>query len=336
MDAFDAIPDPVVIDILNKVGDVKTLIRCRSVSKRFNSLATQSDSLLLQLDQILGTTTTTDSDSEIDSPISNFFRSLFKSIHGLLPPIFSKSVNPDQILTRSPKTPAQILSRFERIRNLEVELYGGDVKLEKGAAVKWKAEFGETLKSCVIVAYRSATVNTTASSAVDGGVTGVESDSEFVCGLKTRVVWTISALMAASTRHYLMKDLVKDHKEMEKLTVIDREGEGTVVMNAAGMKEYRETAAREIEKGVERVRERTVVPSVRMSMRHAPSLKLKSGICLEAATLVIVRPTGVVSDDDDVELATEAFAGDGGECMYGEAVTALLKRRRNVLEMNSF
>ncbi|XP_010428925.1 PREDICTED: F-box protein At1g78100 [Camelina sativa] len=333
MDAFDAIPDPVVIDILNKVGDVKTLIRCRSVSKRFNSLATQSDSLLLQLDQILGTT---DSDPEIDSPIASFFRSLFKSIHGFLP-IFPKPADPAEILTRSPKTPAQILVGFERIRNLEVELYGGDVKLEKGAAVKWKAEFGKTLKSCVIVAFRSATVNTTpaatAAVVVDGAV---ESDSEFVCGLKTRVVWTISALMAASTRHYLMRDLVKDHKEMEKLTVRDREGEGTVVMDAAGMKEYRETEAREDDKGIERVGERTVVPSVRMSMRHAPSLMLKSGICLEAATLVVVRPSGVASDDNDAELVTEAFAGDGGDCMYGEAVTALLKRRRNVLEMNSF
>ncbi|KFK42192.1 hypothetical protein AALP_AA2G223400 [Arabis alpina] len=338
MDSFDSIPDPIVIDILNKVSDVKTLIRCRLISKRFNSLSTQSDSLLLQLDQILGATVTTDS----DSPISNFFKSIFKSIHCLLPPIFSKSIDPSQILTRSPKTPAQILSKFERIRNLEVELYGGDVKLEKGAAVKWKAQFGETLKTCVIVAYRSATVNTTTETVTE---TTTETDSEFVCGLKTRVVWTISALMAASTRHYLMKDLVKEHKEMEKLTVYDRDGEGTVVMNAIGMKEYRETAAREmareIEKGVvERVaKERTVVPSVRMSMRHAPSLKLKSGICLEAATLVVVRPSGggVVSDDDnDVELATEAFAGDGGDCMYGEAVTALLKRRRNVLEMNSF
>ncbi|KAG7590539.1 F-box-like domain superfamily [Arabidopsis suecica] len=333
MDAFDAIPDPVVIDILNKVGDVKTLIRCRSVSKRFNSLATQSDSLLLQLDQILGAT---ESDSEIDSPIASFFRSLFKSIHGLLPS-FSKPANTDEILTRSPKTPAQILAGFERIRNLEVELYGGDVKLEKGAAVKWKAEFGKTLKSCVIVAFRSATVNTSAATESTAVVDGsVESDSEFVCGLKTRVVWTISALMAASTRHYLMRDLVKDHKEMEKLIVRDREGEGTVVMDAAGMKEYRETEARGDDKTLERVGERTVVPSVRMSMRHAPSLMLKSGICLEAATLVVVRPTGVASDDNDVELVTEAFAGDGGDCMYGEAVTALLKRRRNVLEMNSF
>ncbi|KAG2313542.1 hypothetical protein Bca4012_028090 [Brassica carinata] len=313
MDAFDAIPDPVVIDILNKVRDVKTLIRCRSVSKRFNSLATESDSLLLQLDQI------GESDSEIDSPITSFLRSLFKSIHGF----FSRPAEPNQII---PRTPVQILAGFDRIRNLEVELHGGDVKLQKGAAVKWKAEFGESLKSCVIVAFRSATVNDP--SAIDGD--DAETVSEFVSGLKTRVVWTISALIAASTRHYQMRDLVKEHREMKRLTVRDGDGEGTVVMDAAGMKEYRETEARGDEKGS---RERTVVPSVRMSMRHAPSLKLKSGIRLEAATLVVVRPSGVASDSgDDAELATGAF----GDCMYGEAVTALLKRRRNLLEMNSF
>ncbi|XP_056849988.1 F-box protein AUF1-like [Raphanus sativus] len=322
MDAFDAIPNHVIIDILNRVGDVKTLIRCRSVSRRFNSLATQSDSLLLQLDQILGAG---ESEPEINSPVSSFFRSIFKSINGLLP-IFSTSAKPAE----TPKSPAQILAGFNRIRSLDVELYGGDANLEKGAAVKWKAEFGETLKSSVIVAFRSATVN---ESATESPVNAAETDSEFVCGLKTRVVWTINALMAASTRHHLMRDVVKEHREMERLTVRDREGEGTVVMDAAGMKEYRETEARADEKGFERVKERTEMPNVRMSMRHAPLLKLKSGICLEAATLVVVRPSGVTSDDNDAELATEAFAAD---CMYGEAVMSLLKRRRNVLEMNSF
>ncbi|KAF3535891.1 hypothetical protein F2Q69_00020336 [Brassica cretica] len=77
MDAFDAIPNHVVIDILNKVADVKTLIRCRSVSKRFNSLAAQSDSLLLQLDQIFAAA---ESEPEVNSPVASFFRSIFKSI----------------------------------------------------------------------------------------------------------------------------------------------------------------------------------------------------------------------------------------------------------------
>lgn len=103
-----------------------------------------------------------------------------------------------------------------------MELHGGDVKLEKGAVVKWKTKFGESLKSCVVVAFRSATVNN--ASAIDGD--DGETDSEFVSGIKTHVVWTIRALMAVSTRHYRMKDLVKERKEMEKLAVRDGDGEG--------------------------------------------------------------------------------------------------------------
>ncbi|XP_010521192.1 PREDICTED: F-box protein At1g78100-like [Tarenaya hassleriana] len=323
MDVFDHLPDPLVSEILNKVDDVKTLVRCRSVSKRFNSFVPQSESLVLRLDP--------ESDTEFDSPVIGFFRSLFKSL-------FPRHANP----TRPPKNPAQILSGFDRIRNLEMVLPGGDIKLEKGAAVRWKAEFGKTLRSCVIVAFRSVTVSTEYTGDVDGGVTAAESDAEFVSGLKTRVVWTISALMAASARHFLVREVAKEHKGMEYVVLRDTEGEGTVVMDAEGIREYA-AAARGGDDGAERLgdeeRGRTVVPSVRMSMRHAPSLRLKSGICLEGATLVVVRPSGAYTAEvaGDAELATSAFAGDnGGESMYGEAVAALLKCRRNVLEMNSF
>ncbi|KFK22454.1 hypothetical protein AALP_AAs51263U000100 [Arabis alpina] len=90
------------------------------------------------MNYIFGITTTTDCDSDIDSLISSFFRSVFKSIHGFLP-ILSKPVDSSQILTRSMKN--------------------ADVKLEKSAAVKWKAEFDETVKICVIVAYHSTHMN---------------------------------------------------------------------------------------------------------------------------------------------------------------------------------
>ncbi|ESQ34572.1 hypothetical protein EUTSA_v10010014mg [Eutrema salsugineum] len=324
MDVFDGLPDPIVVDILNKVGDVRTLLRCSSLSKRFNSLIPQSESLFLRLHHQT-------SESHSDSPVvvGNIFQSLFKSFHGLIS-LFSKPAKPIQTTNLSPNIPSKILSRFDRIKNLEVELPAGDVKLEKGAAVKWKAEFGKTLKSCVVVAFQSAATVSSSSS-------GDESDAEFVAGLKTRVVWTISALMAASTRHYLMSEVVKEHEEMESLVVRDGGGEGTVVMESKGLREFRKTEEEargedEEEKRVVKNR-RSVVPSVRMSMRHAPSLKLKSGICLESATLVVVRPNEDYSDVGDDELATEAFAGD---CMYGEAVVALLKRKKNPLEMNSF
>lgn len=324
MDVFDGLPDAIIVDILNKVGDVRTLLRCSSLSKRFNSLVPQSESLILRLNQV-GTT-----ESQPDSPVSNIFTSVLKSFHGLCS-LFSKPAKPIPIKNLSPNIPSEILSPFDRVKNLEVELPGGDASLEKGAAVKWKAEHGETLETLVVFAFRSASTESSPAAASSDG----ESDAEFVTGLKTRVMWTISALMAASTRHFLMSQVVKEHEEMESLVIRDRGGEGTLVMGTEGLREFRKMEAARGEAAVdERVeKNRSVVPSVRMSMRHAPSLKLKSGICLESATLVIVRPSEGYSDDGDDELATEAFAGN---CMYGEAVVALLKCKKNALEMNSF
>lgn len=92
-------------------------------------------------------------------------------------------------------------------------------------------------------------------------------------------------------------------------------------MDAAGMKERRETEAHVDEKGSCGC---TVFASVRMSMRHAPSVK--------AVMLVVVR-LSCADDGEDAEQAMEVF----GSCsMYREAVTALLKRKKNVLEMNFF
>ncbi|KAL0699852.1 hypothetical protein Bca4012_055974 [Brassica carinata] len=326
MDVFDGLPDAIVVDILNKVGDVKSLHRCSTLSKRFNSLVPQSESLFLRLNQLA----TTDTESRPDSPVSKIFQTLVKPFQGFLLSLFSKPAKPTRYTNLSPVVPSKILSRFDRIKNLEVELPGADVSLEKGAAVKWKAEFGKTLKTCVVVAFRSASTVSSSPSSLDG-----ESDAEFVSGLKTRVVWTIGALMAASTRHFLMSEVVKEHKEMESLVMHDVGGEGTVVMGSEGLGEFRKREEARVEEAEERVMKnrRSVVPNVRMSMRHAPSLKLKSGITLESATLVIVRPSEDYSNVGDDELATEAFAGN---CMYGEAVVALLKRKKNTLEINSF
>ncbi|KAJ8771635.1 hypothetical protein K2173_026812 [Erythroxylum novogranatense] len=313
MDAFDRLPDSLILLIFNYVSDIKTLISCRSISKRFNSLVRQTESLLLKVDCVISPDS--DSDSDSDSLLFSVLRSLLNSLHGFLLP----HRKPPRALT----SPAQILCHFDSIRRLEIELPAGDLKLEKSAIVKWKAEFGKTLKSCVILGFRS----------------GGESDelsSDFTGGLKTRVVWTISALIAASARHYLLREVVRAHSQMERLVLTDRDEEGTVVMYREGLKESRISIA-EAAGGEEWPEtKRTVVPSVRMRMRHAPRLELKSGCRVEAATLVVVRAccggAHECGDAEDTELAMGAFAGE----VYAEAVQALLDYKGYLLEMNSF
>ncbi|KAB2023784.1 hypothetical protein ES319_D06G043000v1 [Gossypium barbadense] len=302
MDGFDQLPDSLILLIFNSVSDVKSLIRCRSVSKRFNSLVPQTDSILLKIDRVIS------SESDSDS----LFLTLLKSFFNFILPKPTQSPLPNRTHTY----PAQILSRFQRIRELHVELPAGDLQLEKGTVVKWRAEFGETLKTCVIFGFRLGH---------DGNY-----ETEFAGGLKRRVMWTISALMAASVRHFLLREVVREHKGMEELVITDREGEGEVVMEEQGLREWRE--ARESHVRVEEEEEergRTVVPSVRMRMRHEPRL---------GATLVVVRAVkdgthnGREADVEDADLAVRAF----GNGVYGDAVRELLKARSYLLEMNSF
>nr|XP_023885920.1 F-box protein At1g78100-like [Quercus suber]POE69018.1 f-box protein [Quercus suber] len=348
MDGFDRIPDPLILFIFNSLSDVKTLIRCRAVSKRFNSLVPQTESLLLKVDRVISP----ESD-ESDTPFLNFFKTIVKSVHNLVS--LSAKTHPELQTrpARSQNCPAQILRGFERIRDLVIELPAGDLKLDRNAVVKWRAEFGKTLKNCVIFAFRGMKPSTSTQ------IPAEFADMDFAGGLKLRVVWTISALIAASARHYLLRELVEEHEEIEKLVLTDKEGEGTLVMNKEGLAELRAAGVAQVSEHKEWAAHyrgwdqesngsRTMVPSVRMRMRHVAKTELKSGEWLDGATLVVVRPTTIMCKDgvaevevDDVEedvaadvnLALKAFEDDGA---CGEAVQALVKTRSYHLEMNSF
>ncbi|KAJ7514764.1 hypothetical protein O6H91_23G058400 [Diphasiastrum complanatum] len=45
----------------------------------------------------------------------------------------------------------KVLRNFKEVQNLRIELLGGELGIEEGFLLKWKAEFGSTLESCVIL-----------------------------------------------------------------------------------------------------------------------------------------------------------------------------------------
>ncbi|KAI3505012.1 hypothetical protein L1887_26859 [Cichorium endivia] len=340
-DGMDCLPDPIILTIFNYISDIKTLIRCRAVSRRFNSLVPQTDSLLLRVDRVISSVDSEDDDDA--STVIGFIKSIVKSIQDLISPSQDHALQSSSNQHQSQNSPAMILRGFERIKELEIELPTGDLRLEKRAGIKWKAEFGKTLKSCVILGHRC------------GGVG--ESDLGGGGGLKTRVVWTISALIAASARHYMVKEIVKENLHLSRLIVKDRDGEGTVIMDESGIKEFREDKVENQDEdeaqngnlnagGVWWRSNRTRVPAVWMRMRHEAKLELSNGATMEGATLVVVRPTtnaigvvnGTAEEAEEEQRWDEGLvaAGRGFDGVYGEAVEKLIKRRSYLLEMNSF
>lgn len=82
-DGFNQIPDPLIYLIFNQISDIKGIIRCRSVSKRFNSFVPQEDSLCLQVDRVISATNSDDYDDS--------FIALLRSISKFLHHFFSSS-----------------------------------------------------------------------------------------------------------------------------------------------------------------------------------------------------------------------------------------------------
>ncbi|KAL5703946.1 hypothetical protein ACHQM5_022436 [Ranunculus cassubicifolius] len=322
-DGFDRLPDDLILIIFNQVSDIKSLARCRSVSKRFNSLVPLSENLLVKVDCVISSETN-------EWVFVHVLKSLLQSLQDLISP------KKTSIQSQIPSSPSEILRSFQKIKRLEIELPSGDLRLEKGTVLRWKAEFGKSLKSCVILAVRS--IDSVSVSGVNEEIDRGNDDDE--SGLKLRVVWTISALIAASARHYLLREVIKEHIEMESLVLRDRDGEGTVVMDKERLREFREGGEDE-EGQVSTVgwKNRTTVPAVRMRMRHVARIDLPNGVRISGATLVIVKPAegkkNKKSEIDDL-IEDKGFVDGAFEGVLGEAVGALLKTPSYLLEMNSF
>ncbi|KAK8655248.1 hypothetical protein V6N13_107836 [Hibiscus sabdariffa] len=56
-------------------------------------------------------------------------------------------------------------------------------------------------------------------------------------GLK--LVWKISSLIAASTRHYLLQPIIAEHKTLDSLILTDADGQGVLRMNRDQLDELR-------------------------------------------------------------------------------------------------
>ncbi|CAA0832307.1 F-box protein [Striga hermonthica] len=356
IDHFDRLPDSVVLLIFNQIGDVKALGRCCVVSRRFHDLVPQVDNVVVRVDCVisdddpLATSSSSAAGGKSRHPISSLFRvlfsGLFKPLQSLsqliahspsrlaLPEDFERETEPSSVTHHSP---TQVLKNFNEIKLLRIELPSGELGIDEGVLLKWKANFGSTLHSCVILG---------ASSVVQSACNDVECMSNCNSndcndngsipesfytngGLKLRVVWTISSLIAASARHYLLQPIIAEHKTLENLVLTDGDGQGVLSMNKEQLEELRVKPL-----SASSASRRTLVPALNMRLWYAAHVELPNGVVLKGATLVAIRP----SEHPKMEaVGLEGnWVGSAFEEPFGTAARMLVKRRTYCLEMNSF
>ncbi|GFZ06111.1 F-box family protein [Actinidia rufa] len=369
IDHFDLLPDSLILLIFNRIGDVKALGRCGVVSRRFHALVPQVENVVVRVDCVI-------SDDDASSPVGSSGKARGPLL-GLFRLVFSGFVRPFQALGQllGPKrpgsgpitgtlgdddeldqggithhSPTQVLKNFNEIRSLRIELPSGELGIENGVLLKWRADFGSTLDNCVILGASSViSANPSkdslsldnnrdelqshvavAAAACGGEENGSIPESFYTNGgLKLRVVWTISSLIAASARHYLLQPIIAEHKTLDSLVLTDADGQGVLCMNRDQLEELRVKPL-----SASSASKRTLVPALNMRLWYAPSLELPDGTVLKGATLVAIRPSE--QGGAKREVSEGAWVSSAFEEPFGTAAKMLVKRRTYCLEMNSF
>ncbi|KAF7030943.1 hypothetical protein CFC21_042371 [Triticum aestivum] len=376
-DQFDRLPDAVLLDVFNRIGDVKALGRCALVSRRFHDLVPLVDSVFVRVDCVIPDEPAPSSAGSPQAAAPSRGRGALAHIArlvlgGIVRPIQAlgqilsptlaivsrRSVAPPPASPPPPAgdishhSPSEVLRSFKELRSLRIELPTGELGIDDGVLLKWKADFGSTLGSCVILGASSVSSKPlqppmSSPDAADSEGTSLDDNREpeelasipeslhTNGGLKLRVVWTISSLIAASARHYLLQPIIADHEMLDSLNLTDADGQGVLTMDKSQLQELRVRPV-----SVSGNSHRTLMPALIMRLWYAPHIELPGGVLLKGATLVAIRPSDdVLREGGGVEAAGPAGASwisDAFEEPYRTAAKVLFKRRTYSLEMNSF
>lgn len=354
-DHFDRLPDALLLVVFNKIGDVKALGRCCVVSRRFHGLVPLVDNVVVKVDCVISDDDSDSASASVSasdkgkSVLSHLFRLIVvgfvKPLHAIGQFLSSKPKSSGDAAPAVPDvshhSPTEVLKNFNEIRRLHIELPGGELGIDDGVLLKWNADFGSTLDSCVILGALSVVPPGIKLTSVgrDGndtdGVCGGGDDNGSIPesfytngGLKLRVVWTISSLIAASARHYLLQQIIAEHATLESLVLTDSDGQGMLRMNREQLEELRVKPL-----SASASANRTLVPALNMRLWYAPHLELPDGSVLKGATLVAIRPS---EQKKEVLPDGGCWVSAAFEEPFRTAAKLLVKRRTYCLEMNSF
>ncbi|KAM3324315.1 F-box protein like [Capsicum chacoense] len=357
-DLFDRLPDSIILTIFDKLQDAKSLCISSSLSKRFHFLTTQTHHISLTIPPPKKSHNNTNPNK---NQLTHFLNKLlFKPFLFVLKQInkWNPICMPVTYNTRKEdrcnncftctctcactcSSPAEILRNFREIKEFEIRLASPPCD----PLLKWKAEFGSQLKSCLIVGGTSFSPVRDNNNNNDHDEDALENSPisqqrgdlmEFqrmtIEDLKLRIVWIISSLLAASARYSLLEEIIKEKRTIKKVVITDDIGQGKCCMNEEQVEEMRRNMGVISSK----------MPALKVKMWYVPELEVVRERCvMKGATLVVVKPVEEWSKaDDGGDLVAKGFGfvGEGKEGkVFDEVARELVKLERCYsLEMSSF
>ncbi|KAK9059106.1 hypothetical protein SSX86_021725 [Deinandra increscens subsp. villosa] len=345
--SLNRLPDEIILQILTKLVDLKTLCFCHLVSRRFSSIVLQVDTVSF-IAPLLNPPTS-DHNTDSDPAATGFPKKLFwslingvvlKPIHLLrrmvvpstrpLPPIISSFYGD------SFRSAVSFLSKFRGVKSLSIELPSSTHRgIDNSCLFKWKVKFGNRIESFLFLSPNSIS-DTNSSSHVkqNNNIENIEEEEEetepSIDSFKQKVHIAFQCLKDVIVRHRMLLYFMKDLPVLEKVCITDSGERGRLSLSGGKLAEVREwihSAPDNVKPQMNRIE----VP-VNVSQCYVPVLNMPvSGCVMKGITLVVMRMDDVEGEDDCFTNGEDGF-GDRVELAYSEAVMEILENHKDKMK----
>ncbi|KAI3804422.1 hypothetical protein L1987_25954 [Smallanthus sonchifolius] len=338
--SLNRLPDEIILQILNKVLDLKTLYFCHLVSRRFHSIVLQVDTISFIAPLLNAQTSDNNNSGDVDG--IGFPKKLFwslingvvlKPIHLLrrmvipsskpLPPILSSFYGD------SFRAAVLFLCTFRGVKSLSLELPSSSHRgIDNNCLFKWKVTFGNRIESFIFISPNSI-YDTNALYA--NRINEEEEDMEpSIDSFKHKVHIAFQCLMDAIVRHRMLLYYIKDLPVLEKVSITDSGRRGTLSLSGGRLAEVRgwiDSAPNNLKPHPNRIE----VP-VNVSQCYVPVLNMPvSGYVMKGITLVVMQMNSI-QDGNDCFMNGEGGFEDKVEAAYGEAVMEILENHKDKMK----
>ncbi|GJU90895.1 F-box domain containing protein [Tanacetum coccineum] len=334
--SFSHLPDEIVLQILSKLFDFKTLCVCKLVSPRFNQIVNQVDTIsynVLPVDRSRFDSNTSDPtlpksrfwsliNHIVLKPIHLIFSTLFTPIRLPVSPSLT-SVDPVSFYqSESFLSAIKSLHRFTRLKSLRVEVPSSLKDVDNRCLFKWKMSFVNRIDSYVFLSPNS--IFDTKGVYANGNVHDDEEREDMVLSRKK---WDIGmdCFQDAVLRRWMLMDYISNFPLLEDVSVDDTNKRGRI--SVSGVRKIAE-----LRKWLNSLSETTLnrIDRPRASVGYVPFLELPvSGYVMRGVFLLLVERDDLPDDNFDRFLDLNLKdSEDKKESAYNEAIMEIFKKHR--------
>nr|XP_043638351.1 F-box protein AUF1-like [Erigeron canadensis] len=325
--SFRFLPDEVVLLILNKLIDFKTLCLCKLVSTRFNLIVHQVDTISFVVPPVYSFDSIPPTDVGFHKKLLQFFFKPFHLLHGVVVALSKRHVPALFFEWGFFQSAIDSMSRFRRLKSLSMELPSTKKHLINCTFLyKWKIKFSNKVESFLFLSPNSV-YNTAGLSNVNE--IGLEQELEDPDLHEKKFDLAFDGLLDATVRYRMLMGYIVDFPLLENVLITQSGKRGSVSCSGRNIVEMRKWLCSPAD-GIEHKLDDCTDFPCRLSHCYVPLLKLPfSGYLMKGVTLYLMERKDLRDGDKSFMNINMDDFEDKEEAAYGEAMMEMLKKLRS-------